>query len=128
MTENPTHNTAIKIFKLRGLQIYGIPLTEKGIDLERLDATLAAKPVKAGFLIPSYHNPTGLVMSPESRRAVLAVFARYQVPIIEDGSMKNCATPAPTSPLCWPWPAGAIMWSTSVVSPRSSFPGYDWVG
>ncbi|NLY91772.1 MAG: PLP-dependent aminotransferase family protein [Firmicutes bacterium] len=85
VTENPTHNTALKIFKLRRLQIYGIPLTERGLDLKRLEETLATKPVKAGFLIPSYHNPTGLVMSPESRRAVLAVFARYQVPIIEDG-------------------------------------------
>jgi DNA-binding transcriptional MocR family regulator len=85
VTENPTHNTALKIFKLRDLQIYGVPLTEKGIDLELLAETLATKPVKAGFLIPSYHNPTGLVMSPESRRAVLEVFARYQVPIVEDG-------------------------------------------
>ena len=85
VTENPTHNTALKIFKLRNLKIYGIPMTADGIDEDALAQTLAAKPVKAGFLIPSYHNPTGLVMPPAKRQAVLEIFARYRVPIIEDG-------------------------------------------
>ena len=85
VTENPTHNTALKIFKLRNLKIYGIPMTADGIDEDALAQTLAAKPVKAGFLIPSYHNPTGLVMPPAKRQAVLEIFARYRIPIIEDG-------------------------------------------
>ena len=85
VTENPTHNTALKIFKLRNLKVYGIPMTADGIDADVLAQTLAAKPVKAGFLIPSYHNPTGVVMPPAKRQAVLEVFAHHRVPIIEDG-------------------------------------------
>ena len=85
VTENPTHNTALKIFKLRNLKIYGVPMTPDGIDVDALAHTLATKPVKAGFLIPSYHNPTGLVMPPAKRQAVLEVFARYEIPVIEDG-------------------------------------------
>ncbi|NLW56413.1 MAG: PLP-dependent aminotransferase family protein [Firmicutes bacterium] len=85
VTENPTHNTALKIMKLRGLKIHGIRMEEDGLDLEQLERVLASEPIKAGFLIPSYHNPTGLVMAPEKRLEVLEVFSHYQVPIIEDG-------------------------------------------
>ena len=60
-------------------------MEEDGLDLEQLERVLASEPIKAGFLIPSYHNPTGLVMAPEKRLEVLEVFSHYQVPIIEDG-------------------------------------------
>lgn len=85
VTENPTHNTALKIFKLHRLQICGIPMDAAGLNLGNLEETLATQPVKVGYLIPSYHNPTGLVMTPEKRQAVLETFTHYQVPIIEDG-------------------------------------------
>lgn len=83
--ENPTHNTALKIMRLAGLTIDGIPMGDGGIVLAALEAALAGGGIRFGFLIPSYHNPTGLVMSPEKRRAVLELFQRYQVPVIEDG-------------------------------------------
>jgi Transcriptional regulators containing a DNA-binding HTH domain and an aminotransferase domain (MocR family) and their eukaryotic orthologs len=85
VSENPTHNTALKIMKLLGLKITGIPLTETGIDLERLEAALAGRNIKLGYLVPSYHNPTGLVMPLDKRLAVVDLFAKYQVPVIEDG-------------------------------------------
>ena len=83
--ENPTHNTAIKIMKLSGLRICGVEMRADGISIEELKKILAAGGIKAGFLIPSYHNPTGLVMSPEKRVEILKTFTDYQVPIIEDG-------------------------------------------
>jgi DNA-binding transcriptional MocR family regulator len=83
--ENPTHNTALKIMRLVGLQITGISMEPSGINLEVLEERLAKEQYKLGFLIPSYHNPTGLVMSPEKRVAVLKVFEKHQVPVVEDG-------------------------------------------
>jgi DNA-binding transcriptional MocR family regulator len=83
--ENPTHNTALKIMKLSGVEITGIPMTETGIDLLKLEAALSQKRYKLGYLIPSYHNPTGLVMPLEKRMAVLESFTRHRVPLIEDG-------------------------------------------
>ena len=85
ITENPTHNTALKIMKLFGLEVFGISMGDDGIDLRVLEAQLTANPIKLGFLIPSYHNPTGLVMPPEKRMAVLKLFEKHQVPVIEDG-------------------------------------------
>ncbi len=83
--ENPTHNTAIKIMKLNGLQITGIRMTETGIDPEELEKQLSLGAYKLGYLIPSYHNPTGIVMPLENRLKIYQSFSRYKIPLLEDG-------------------------------------------
>lgn len=83
--ENPTHNLAINAMKLAGLQIIGIPLHENGIDLQELESALAAGDIRLGFVMPSYHNPTGLVMSPDRRMKVLKLFEKYRTPLVEEG-------------------------------------------
>lgn len=85
VTENPTHNTALKIMRLHGLNVSGITMHQDGLDLVQLQSILENQKVNFGFLIPSYHNPTGLVMPPEKRRIVLEIFQKYRVPIVEDG-------------------------------------------
>ena len=37
------------------------------------------------YLIPSYHNPTGIVTSSEKRTELMRLFSKYKIPIIEDG-------------------------------------------
>ncbi|WP_025721218.1 aminotransferase-like domain-containing protein [Paenibacillus sp. 1-18] len=83
--ENPTHYTAIKNLKLQGFEITGIPMERDGIDVERLEAVLQTDSFDLAYLTPSYHNPTGIVMSPAKRSAVMKLMTRYQIPIIEDG-------------------------------------------
>lgn len=82
--ENPTHNTAIKIMKLHKLNIIGVKMNRDGIDTDLLK--LNVKPnIKAAYLIPSYHNPTGIIMSPEKRMQVFEILKENNIPIIEDG-------------------------------------------
>jgi len=38
-------------------------MTEDGIDLNELEESLKNNDIKFGYLIPSYHNPTGIVTS-----------------------------------------------------------------
>ncbi|MFC5401142.1 PLP-dependent aminotransferase family protein [Cohnella soli] len=83
--ENPTHHTAIKMMKLHGFEITGIPMERDGIDVERLEAALQSSNCDLAYLTPSYHNPTGIVMSPAKRSAVMKLMARYRIPVIEDG-------------------------------------------
>lgn len=83
--ENPTHNTAIKIMKVQGLEVIGVTMTEDGIDTKELEEKLKDNDIKFGYLIPSYHNPTGIVMKGEKRYSVYNLFKKYNVPIIEDG-------------------------------------------
>lgn len=83
--ENPTHNTAIKLMKLHGVNIVGVDMNEDGIDTNKLKKKLEENDIKLAYLVPSYHNPTGIVMSPERRVEVFNILREYKVPIIEDG-------------------------------------------
>ncbi|GGH20818.1 aminotransferase-like domain-containing protein [Paenibacillus segetis] len=83
--ENPTHHTALKNLKLQGFEITGIPMDRDGIHVERLENILQTNSFDVAYLMPSYHNPTGIVMSPEKRISVMKLMMRYQIPVIEDG-------------------------------------------
>src|SRR5207249_2718485 len=49
-----------------------------------LKATLAANRVKLILLTPDFHNPTGTSMPLASRRKLLELASRHQVPVVED--------------------------------------------
>ena len=83
--ENPTHNTAIKLMKLHELDIIGININSEGIDLKQLKSKLQSNKIRAAYIIPSYHNPTGMVMPYEKREGLYNILRKENIPIIEDG-------------------------------------------
>jgi DNA-binding transcriptional MocR family regulator len=85
LCENPTHNTAIKLMKLNNLNIIGFDIEKDGINRAKLKYILQNNKVKVAYLTPSYHNPTGMVMSHKDRKIIYNLFKEYNVPIIEDG-------------------------------------------
>lgn len=85
LCENPTHHTALKNFKLHGFAITGVDMEPDGISLQKLELALSQQAFDLAYLVPSYQNPTGIVMSPEKRIAAARLLARHGVPILEDG-------------------------------------------
>lgn len=83
--ENPTHNTAIKIIKLHELNIQGISMEAGEVNIEELEKALLMNNSKLVYLIPSYHNPMGTVMSASKRKEVYELCKKYGIPIVEDG-------------------------------------------
>ena len=56
------------------------------------------------YLLPTFHNPTGVVLSRERRRAVLELAARYRVPIVESdlyGEKRSPTTSTPRTTGSW---------------------------
>jgi 2-aminoadipate transaminase len=89
--ENPTYPGAVAIFHGARARCLAVPMRTQaepgsalGVDLEALEATLAANRVKLIVLTPDFQNPTGTSMPLASRRKVLELAARHQVPIVED--------------------------------------------
>jgi 2-aminoadipate transaminase len=89
--ENPTYPGAVAIFHGARARCLAVPMKTQaepgialGLDLEALEATLAANRVKLIVLTPDFHNPTGTSMPLASRRKLLELAARYQVPVVED--------------------------------------------
>ena len=91
LLENPTYPGAVAIFNSARARCLGVPVhaqaepgTPLGADLEALEATLAANRVKLLVLTPDFHNPTGTSMPLASRRKVLELATRHQLPVVED--------------------------------------------
>jgi 2-aminoadipate transaminase len=89
--ENPTYPGASSVFNGARARVLGVPVrthaepgSALGIDLEALEATLVANRVKLIILTPDFQNPTGTSMPLASRRRLLEIASKYQVPIVED--------------------------------------------
>src|SRR6266403_2487482 len=89
--ENPTYPGAVAIFSGARARCLGVPVQTHaepggslGIDLEALEATLAANRVKLMVLTPDFQNPTGTSIPLAARRKILEMASRYQVPVVED--------------------------------------------
>src|SRR2546428_918437 len=89
--ENPAYPGAVAIFGSSRARCLGVPVRTHaapggalGVDVEALEATLAANRVKLIVLTPDFQNPTGTSMPVASRRKVLELAGRYQVAVVED--------------------------------------------
>ncbi len=78
--EDPGDPDARRTAKRAGLEVVGIPVTETGIDVE----ALAASGAQAVLVTPAHQFPTGCVMSPERRAALLDWARDSDGLIIED--------------------------------------------
>ncbi len=89
MVTQPTYLgifTAISVYQP---SYHGVPTDEEGILTDVLEEhlrALALDRVRPKFLyvVPTFHNPTGITMSLRRRRALVDLAAGYEIPIIED--------------------------------------------
>jgi DNA-binding transcriptional MocR family regulator len=84
--ESPTYFLAHTMFKNRGLHLLDVPLESDGMDLVALEKHLKAKEhrVKLVYTVPINHNPSGVTMSKEKRKKLLALAKQYDFKIIAD--------------------------------------------
>jgi len=89
--ENPAYPGAVAIFHGARARCLAVPMQTRlepgavlGLDVEALEATLAANRVKLIVLTPDFQNPTGSSMPLASRRRVLELAGKHQVPVVED--------------------------------------------
>lgn len=83
--ESPSFIGSLNSFRSCGATLVGVPMEDDGISVEELEKTLKATPnAKLMYLIPTFHNPTGITMSLEKRRRVLELAREYDLIIIED--------------------------------------------
>ena len=78
--ENPGHAVVREIVARTGLRTVPIPVDEEGIDVEALDRAGA----DAVLVTPAHQFPTGVVLSPDRRAALLAWAERWDAIVVED--------------------------------------------
>ena len=98
--ENPSFIGALNAFRSNGARLVGVELEDDGISIEGLRAALESNPrAKLIYLIPTFHNPAGITMSLEKRKAVYALAREFDVVILEDnpyGELRFAGDDLPT--------------------------------
>jgi len=90
VVERPTYDRTLLSLRERGARVHQVELRADGIDVEAFGALLAGAttgaPVrpKLAHIIPNFQNPAGYTLSPEKRRALLALAAAHDFVIFED--------------------------------------------
>jgi len=89
LVELPSYTGAIAAFRNTQASLVGVPQEADGIALDALDEIYLrlvreGKKVKFLYLVPNFQNPTGLLVSLEKRRALLAWASTRDVLLVED--------------------------------------------
>jgi 2-aminoadipate transaminase len=84
VVEQPSYDRTLLLLERVGAERVGVPLEADGIDVDALEAALAAAPVKLIHLIPNFHNPAGCTLSGAKRRRVVELAAEHGGWIFED--------------------------------------------
>ncbi|HEY4570514.1 MAG TPA: PLP-dependent aminotransferase family protein, partial [Kribbella sp.] len=90
LVEAPTYPGALEVFREEGAVLRGLP-----VGLEGFEAAIRERRPAVAYVIPTYHNPTGSVLSALARQRL----AGAGVPVIEDevpGDLGFPGEPAPT--------------------------------
>jgi DNA-binding transcriptional MocR family regulator len=120
VTEDPTYIGAIDVFGSAGARVLAAPGAADAIDLDRLRALLAMRP-RLLYLVPTFHNPTGALMSEGTRREIARLCHELQVPVVEDHALAGIALGhrppppiacfAPTAPILTIGSLGKLFWT-----------------
>jgi GntR family transcriptional regulator of abcA and norABC len=82
--EQPSYLYSLSTFQSAGMNLSGIPIDRSGIQVNKLSVKKQRNERAILYTIPSFHNPTGVLMTPERRNELLRAAENLQLPIIED--------------------------------------------
>ena len=84
IVEGPTFLATIQCFKLYGAELITAPVDGDGVQPDALERLIEEHKPKFVYLIPTFGNPSGALMTEERRRRVLAMAVQHLTLIVED--------------------------------------------
>lgn len=84
LVESPTFVGTLNSLRSYQATLYGVSVEDDGINLEEAEEILKTKNIKIIYTIPTFQNPTGITMSLEKRKKLLALAEKYNCLILED--------------------------------------------
>lgn len=91
---SPTYFSAIPIIRSFGATFIEVPQDKDGMDVDAVARVLeraasTARLPKFIYNVPDFHNPTGVTMPIERRRALVELAVRYGVLLVEDSPYRK---------------------------------------
>ena len=84
IVEGPTFLATIQCFRLYGAELISAPVDGHGVDADRLEQLIEEHKPKFVYLIPTFGNPSGAMLSLERRQRVLEMAVKHNTLIVED--------------------------------------------
>jgi DNA-binding transcriptional MocR family regulator len=107
VVETPSWPGCLDVFRATGVRLVGVELDHEGIRADLLGKAMADHGPDLLYVMPTYHNPTGVLMSAARRRRIAELAARYAVPIVEDHAYALGAVEGSPPPVAAYAPTGA---------------------
>jgi 2-aminoadipate transaminase len=103
LVEEPSFFTAPRIFWARAADVHSVRLEDDGISLEELqnrleDAKARGKRVELLYIIPAFHNPTGLTLGGNKHARILELARQHGFLVLEDDAYGILYYDAPPPP------------------------------
>jgi 2-aminoadipate transaminase len=84
IVEGPTFLATIQCFRLYGARVIGAPIDADGVKVDELEKLIVEHKPKLVYLVPTFGNPSGAMLSLARRKRVLELAAKYKVLVVED--------------------------------------------
>ncbi|EHQ90123.1 PLP-dependent aminotransferase family protein [Desulfosporosinus youngiae] len=84
VVEEPTYFPAIQVFRTAGARVIGVPIDDKGMNVDVLEQLLHRYRPKLIYTIPTFQNPSGAEMELERRKRLVRLASKHNVMILED--------------------------------------------
>lgn len=84
IVEGPTFLATIQCFRLYGAELISAPIDAHGVKTDELEKLIAEHKPKFVYLIPTFGNPSGAMLSAERRKAALEMAVKHNTLIVED--------------------------------------------
>jgi 2-aminoadipate transaminase len=90
----PTFGGALAAFELERPHYVALQLMPDGSDVEGMETGIrelldSGRRPKFIYVVPDFQNPSGITMSLEKRRTLLAVAEKYRTPVVEDSPYRE---------------------------------------
>ena len=99
IVEGPTFLATIQCFRLYGADLVSAPIDADGVKVDELEKLIIEHKPKLVYLIPTFGNPSGAMLTLARRKRVLALAAQHKVLVVEDdpyGELYFGETPPPS--------------------------------
>ncbi|ETY74428.1 PLP-dependent aminotransferase family protein [Lactiplantibacillus fabifermentans] len=87
-TEAPTYVKSLQVFQSANTHLAGVPMDNQGMAYWQMTPpTNGSQAIM--YTIPTFNNPTGIVMSQARRQQILQYAQEHQMPILEDAAYQD---------------------------------------
>lgn len=88
LAEKPSYIKSLHVFESAGMKLKGIPVDKEGININEIAKNIN-RATTLLYTIPTFQNPTGIVMSEKRRGELIELCTKERLPIIEDDAYRE---------------------------------------